>query len=86
VAIPRHFFQALLAYQLGEDGHAQLVPDADADQRITWSRYRAQVFPALVKAQKADGSWDDWFGDGYGTAAALAILQLEDAVLPIYQR
>jgi RNA polymerase sigma factor (sigma-70 family) len=82
----QYFAQGLLAFQLGEDGFGKLVPDSRPDQRLTWSRYRLQMFVALVSTQNADGSWDDVLGKEHGTAIRLAILQLENGALPIYQR
>jgi hypothetical protein len=82
----QYFAQGLLAYQLGEDGFGKLVPESRPDQRLTWSRYRLQMFLALVSTQNADGSWDDALGKEHGTAIRLSILQLENAALPIYQR
>jgi len=78
-----YFVQALLAYRLGDSRYAQLMPDSKADERITWSQYRKETFATLVKAQAEDGSWDDTLGN---TALHLAILQLESAALPVYQR
>lgn len=81
-----YFYHALLAYRLGENGHAQLLPKAAPELRITWQGYREATFNAILKAQNADGSWDDMFGNVRGTALRLAILQLENAALPVFQR
>jgi hypothetical protein len=81
-----YFFPALLAYRLGENGHARLLPKAPAEKLITWKGYRESTFNALLKAQNADGSWDDMLGNVRGTALRLAILQMENAALPVLQR
>lgn len=81
-----YFAQAVLAYRLGETGHLQLRPKTLAEQRITWSRYRQDVFAGIQKEQNQDGSWEDGLGKVHRTASMLAILQLENAVLPVLQR
>jgi hypothetical protein len=78
--------QARLAYRLGEEGHAALLPDAKPEERLRWSEYRARAFPALLKAQQADGSWEDMVGPVQGTAVFLMILQMEGGALPAFQR
>ena len=78
-------------YALGDDGYARLFPDSKTADRLTWSDYRKGAFEGLVKSQNADGSWSGngrWgsVGPVYSTAVALTILQLDNGVLPIYQR
>jgi hypothetical protein len=52
-----------------------------------WEEYRDKIFPRLVSEASSDGSWrQGYIGPIYTTATNLTILQLEKAVLPIYQR
>jgi RNA polymerase sigma factor (sigma-70 family) len=76
----------LLAYSLGDDGYARLLPETKAGERIIWSDWRKKVFDDLAKTQKTDGSWESDLGPVHATALHLAILQLDYGVLPIFQR
>ena len=78
-------------HALGDTGYAKLFPDARPEDRLTWSKYRKATFDHLMRHQNADGSWSSsgqWGSVGpiYSTAIALTILQLDNAMLPIYQR
>ncbi len=53
---------------------------------MTWSGYRQVVFELLRNRQFVDGSWRGTVGPVYTTAAALIVLQLDNAAVPIYQR
>jgi RNA polymerase sigma factor (sigma-70 family) len=77
---------ALVAYVLGDEGCAKLLPDSKPDERITWGGFRKAAFDYLIKTQKTDGSWGDEAGEVQATALFLAVLQLDYAVLPIYQK
>jgi hypothetical protein len=82
-----HYYYAQSAYLLGDNGWAKLFPDDKEADRITWTKYRKAVFDQLVRMQKEDGSWQgSTVGPVYSTAVHLSILQLDNAVLPIYQR
>lgn len=86
-----HYYWAQVLYILGEDGFARLFPDAKDDERLAWSKYRKTTFDSLVQMQSADGSWQsssNWgaIGPIYATSMYLTILQLDNGVLPIYQR
>jgi hypothetical protein len=71
-----HFYLSQAARQLGEGGHAKLLPDSRAEGRLTWSRYRDTVFDLLVKQQNEDGSWSERsVGPVFGTSLCLMILQ-----------
>jgi RNA polymerase sigma factor (sigma-70 family) len=74
-----HFAQ--VAYQLGEEGHARLLPDSRPRERITWSDFRKRAFDHLLKTQNRDGSWGKEPDQVRATALNLAILQLDLAVL-----
>ncbi len=53
----------------------------------TWDEYRRKVEAKLVSEAGADGSWNQgYIGPVYTTAINLTILQLQRAMLPIYQR
>ena len=77
---------AQLAYLLGDEGYARLLPDSEASERIIWSEFRKKAFAYLMKTQNRDGSWILESGDVYATALYLAILQLDSEAVPIYQR
>ncbi len=52
-----------------------------------WEEYRRKVFDRLLAEANPDGSWSQgYIGPVYTTAINLTILQLENGVLPIYQR
>lgn len=52
-----------------------------------WSEYRDKIFGRIVSEASPNGSWNQgYIGTIYTTAINLTILQLEDAMLPIYQR
>jgi hypothetical protein len=53
----------------------------------TWEEYRDKIYAKLIAEVAADGTWNkDSVGPVYSTSINLAILQLEKATLPIYQR
>ena len=53
----------------------------------TWDDYRNSVYTRLVSEAGADGAWHQgYIGTVFTTAINLTILQLENGVLPIYQR
>ena len=84
-----NYYFAQVAYGLGEDRFERLFPKARASQRLSWSRYRTATFQELVETQSADGSWElsSWgIGKVLTTACHLTAMQLDRAVLPIYQR
>lgn len=88
-----HYYWAQVLYILGEDGFGRLFPDAtNKGDWLTWNKYRKPTFEAIVKSQSADGSWatqGQWASYGgpvYISSTLLTILQLDKAVLPIYQR
>ncbi len=52
-----------------------------------WEEYRDRLFARLVSEAAADGSWSQgYIGPVYTSSMNLTILQLDRAVLPIYQR
>jgi len=82
-----HYYYAQGIYILGEEGYGKLFPDSDPKDRLTWSGYRKTTFEYLKKTQSADGSWTGGHvGPVFITAVHLTILQLDNAVLPLYQR
>jgi hypothetical protein len=82
-----HYYFSQAIYSLGDDGYARLLPEADAGDRLTWSKYRDVIFDYLASRQSGDGSWTQgYIGTLFTTACHLTILQLDNGVLPIYQR
>ncbi|MDE0960610.1 MAG: hypothetical protein OSB09_07500 [Planctomycetota bacterium] len=51
-----------------------------------WNRWTSSVWPRVLQLQKKDGSWESRFGDEYGTAMSLLILELPLGYLPLYDR
>ena len=52
-----------------------------------WNGYISKIGPELAKAQLANGSWSkSYVGDVFSTSIALIILQLENNILPVFQR
>jgi tRNA A-37 threonylcarbamoyl transferase component Bud32 len=82
-----HYYYAQAIYQLGEKGYERLFPASKPAERLSWSKYREAMFDSFVSNQNADGSWPEaTVGPVYGTACKLAILQLDNAAVSIYQR
>ena len=51
-----------------------------------WEAWSAAVWPKILEIQGDDGSWESRFGDSYGTAASLLILEIPRGYLPIFDR
>jgi hypothetical protein len=85
-----HYYYGQSLYILGDEGWGKLFPGTPRDQWLTWSKYRAEMFDQLARTQNADGSWPSGGGFSvgavYSTAIYCAIMQLDKATLPIYQR
>jgi len=82
-----HYYYAQARYVLGEEGYATLFPTSRPEDRLTWSRYKTEMFRHLKETQTKDGSWNGgMIGPIYATAINLTILQLENGTLPLYQR
>ena len=56
------------------------------DRGPRFDRWYADVRRYLVKEQQANGAWKSPYGDAYGTAVALLILEVPFGYLPIFQR
>jgi hypothetical protein len=81
-----HYYYAQAIYTLGDKGYARMFPDSRAADQLTWSKYRQVVFDYIASNQASDGSWTQGhIGPVFTTACHLTILQLDNAVLPIYQ-
>ncbi len=52
----------------------------------SWARWRAEIRKYLLSKQQSAGSWEDSYGDEYGTAMAALILEVPIQYLPIFQR
>lgn len=85
-----HFYYAQSVYILGDDGWERFFGSTPADQRVTWSAYRKNMFDRLLQSQNADGSWPSGggfsVGPVYSTAIFSIIMQLDKGTLPIWQR
>jgi hypothetical protein len=82
-----HYYLSQAIYALGEDGYAKMFPDSREGDRLRWSTYRKATFDNLVRTQGSDGSWSGGHvGPVFITAIHLCIMQLDNAVLPIYQK
>jgi hypothetical protein len=82
-----HYYYAQSIYMLGEEGYGKMFPNAKEADMLTWSKYRKATFDNLVRTQQADGSWTGGHvGPVFITAVHLSIMQLDNAVLPLYQR
>ncbi len=88
-----HYYWAQSLYILGDYGWERMFPGTPESERMTWSKYRAETFPYLLKTQLSEGGWPSmagshWanLGPVYVTPMCLAILQLDKGTLPIYQR
>lgn len=52
-----------------------------------WEKYRGEMYKRLFEQVGSNGAWtQSGYGPVYATAISLNILQLENAMLPIYQR
>ncbi len=81
-----YYYYAQAIYMLGDDGWAKLFPDSK-EEGLKWKTFRKASFDGLIKSQGSDGSWSGGqVGPVFITAVHLSILQLDKAVLPIYQR
>jgi hypothetical protein len=81
------YYYGQVLYMLGNDGWDKLFPGAKDSDKLTWKKYRTAMFDHLVSTQSSDGSWTGTsIGPVYATACFLTVLQLDKAVLPIYQR
>jgi hypothetical protein len=67
-----HYYYAQVKYREGDK---------------SWTEYRDKIYSRIVSEASPNGSWNQgYIGTIYTTAINLTILQLEDAMLPIYQR
>lgn len=82
-----HYYYAQAIYILGDHGYAKLFPKSTKDSALTWSKYRAAMYDHIISSQNRDGSWSGgYIGPVFTTSVYLTILQLDKAMLPIYQR
>lgn len=51
-----------------------------------WMPFRDRLYERIVSEQQSDGSWRGQIADVYITACNLIMLQLDQGLLPIYQR
>lgn len=82
------YYFAQVVYALGDDRYAKLFPNEKAESRITWSKYRDNLYEYLKSRQSSDGGWAGGF-DGNGiivTSFNLTLMQLEKGLLPLYHR
>jgi squalene cyclase len=82
-----YYYLSQAVYMLGEDGWNKLFPGTPEADQIKWSSYRERTFDSLISTQQADGSWPGQHaGPVFSTSIYLSIMQLDNAVLPLYQR
>ena len=84
-----HYYYAQALYILGDDGWAKMFPETKGktDQQMTWSKYKKETFEYLKRTQSSDGSWTGGHvGPVFITAVHLTILQLDNAVVPLYMK
>jgi hypothetical protein len=82
------YYYAQVAYALGDDRYGQMFPREEKADWLTWTKFKAAMYPHLLGLQDAaTGEWKNGLvGPVFATAIALAILQLDKGILPIYQR
>ncbi len=81
------YYQAQYMYALGEDRYGEMFSKEPKDSWLKWSKYREVMFPYLIDQQQKTGEWTSgYIGPVFATTVNLTILQLEKALLPIYQR
>lgn len=51
-----------------------------------WSTWWPAIRDELVESQAANGLWDAPYGEAYGSAMALIVLQMPKRYLPIFQK
>jgi hypothetical protein len=82
-----HYYYSQCVYNLGEEGYERLFPNCKENDKLTWKKYRGPTFKNLKSTQQGDGSWmGAQVGPVFATACHLAIMQLDKATLPLYQR
>jgi squalene cyclase len=82
-----HYYFSQSVYFLADDGYKRLFPNSRESERLMWSKYRKESYANIKSAQNADGSWTgSQVGPAFATPIYLCILQLDNNVLPIYQR
>lgn len=85
------YYYAQAMYALGDDRYALLFPGEPKETHLTWTKFKAALFPGILESQdKATGGWNgtgSWgIGTTFVTAINVCILQLEKGILPMYQR
>jgi len=51
-----------------------------------WTAYYPAICKEMAESQESNGSWQDTFGEAYGTAMCCLVLELPYQYLPIFQR
>ncbi|MBA3916587.1 MAG: hypothetical protein H0X25_22625 [Acidobacteriales bacterium] len=82
------YYFSQFVYVLGDDRYGAMFPNEDKSTWLTWSKYKETMYTYLLEQQdKSTGAWTSGFiGPIFTTAVNLTILQLDKAILPIYQR
>jgi len=82
-----HYYFGQCVYFLGDDGYEKFFPNSKESERLTWSNYKKITFKNLKQTQTSEGSWQGaQVGPIFCTACYLSLLQMDKAVLPLYQR
>ncbi|MFO0969660.1 MAG: prenyltransferase/squalene oxidase repeat-containing protein [Gemmataceae bacterium] len=83
-----HYYLCQAVYVLGDDGWEKMFGATPAKERVTWSKYREDMFDHLVKSQNTDGSWPGGGGFSVGpvdsTAIYTTMMQLDRGAVPFY--
>ena len=53
-----HYYYSQAMYILGEKGYEKLFPNSKPEDRLTWSKYKEEMFKHLADSQAADGELD----------------------------
>src|ERR1051326_565848 len=83
-----HYYLGQCVYFLGDDGYKKFFPDAKDSEILTWSNYKKSTFKNLSRSEERRvGSWAGaQVGPIFCTAIYVSLLQMDKAVLPLYQR
>lgn len=67
-------------------GHYYAVQAMYLAGGVYWAEWFPAIREELLRQQQPNGSWNSEYGEEYGTAMALLVLQIPNRFLPIFQR